>query len=57
MARPPRTHNLINSLVIDEEDLSQRLSQLNTSKAMGPDGVHAWLLKEGHYGLYKPLGS
>ena len=52
---PSRSHNQINSLVIAEEDLLRRLSQLNTSKAMGPDGIHTWLLKEGRYGLCKPL--
>ena len=50
-----RTHNQSNLLVIAEEDLLRRLSQLNTSKAMGPDGIHRWLLKEDRYGLCKPL--
>ena len=31
------------------------MSQLNISKAMDPDKIHAWILKEGRYGLYKPL--
>ena len=33
----------------------QRLSQLNTSKVTGPDKIHSWILKEGQYGLFKPL--
>ena len=52
---PSRSHNQINSLIIAEEDLLQKLSQLNISKAMGPDKIHAWILKEGRYGLCKPL--
>ena len=52
---PSRSYNQINSLIIAEEDLLRRLSQLNTNKAMGPDGIHTWLLKEGRYGLCKPL--
>ena len=49
------SHSQISSLVIAEEDLLQKLSQLNTSKAMGPDRIHTWILKEGRYGLCKPL--
>ena len=49
---PPRYHNQINSLTIAEENLLQNLSQLNTT---GPDGIHSWILKEGRYGLCKPL--
>ena len=52
---PSRSHNQINSLIIAEEDLLQKLSQLNISKATGPDKIHAWILKEGRYGLCKPL--
>ena len=52
---PPRCLNRIDSLAITEEDLLLRLSQLNTSKATGPDRIHAWILKEGRYGLCKPL--
>ena len=44
-----RSCNEINSL---SDDL---LSHLNTSKAMGPDKIHAWVLKEGRHGLRKPL--
>ena len=52
---PPRSHNQINLLTIAEEDLLHKLSQLNTSKATGPDGVHAWILNGGRYDLCKPL--
>ena len=51
----PRSFNQISSLSITEEDLLQRLSQLNTSKTTGPDKIHSWILKEGRYGLCKPL--
>lgn len=52
---PSRSQNQINSLTITENELLQKLSQLNTSKATGPDRIHAWILKEGRYGLCKPL--
>ena len=32
-----------------------KLSQLNISKTTGPDKIHAWILKEGRFGLCKPL--
>ena len=52
---PPRSHNQIDLLTIAEEDLLQKLSLLHTSKTTGPDRIHAWILKEGRYGLCKPL--
>ena len=50
-----RCCNEMNSISITEDDLLHKLSHLNTSKAMGPDKIHAWVLKEGHFGLCKPL--
>ena len=52
---PTRCGVHINSLSITEEDLLQKLSTLNTGKAMGPDKIHTWILKEGRQGLCKPL--
>ena len=52
---PPRSSNYINALSITKGDLLQKLSQLNISKTVGPDKIHAWILKEGHFGLCKPL--
>ena len=42
-----RSHDQINSVSITKEDLLQKLSKLNTSKAMGPDKVHALIMKKG----------
>ena len=52
---PPRSLNQINLLSITEGDLLQKLSQPNISKTFGPDKIHAWILKEGRFGLCKPL--
>ena len=41
----------IDALLITEGDLRQKLSQLNISKTTGPDKIHAWILKEGSFGL------
>ena len=45
----------MNSISITEDDLLHKLSHLNTSKAMGPDKIHAWILRENPFGLCKPL--
>ena len=52
---PTKSLNQINALLITEGDLLQKLSQLNISKTTGPDKIHAWILKEGRFGLCKPL--
>jgi len=48
-----RTHNHINLLSVTK-DVLLKLSMLNTSRAMGPDKIHTWILK-GRHGLCKPL--
>ena len=48
---PTRCRVQIDSLSVTEEDLFQKLSTLNTGKAMGPDKIHTWILKEGQRGL------
>ena len=52
---PPGSLKQVNALSITEGDLLQKLAQLNISKTAGPDKLHAWILKEGCFGLCKPL--
>ena len=52
---PGTTTNLLDNIDITEAKVFKRLSNLNTSKAMGPDGFHPRLLKEASKELSKPL--
>ena len=49
---PTRCSVQIDSLSVTEEDLFQKLSTLNTGKAMSPDKIHTWILKEGRQGYH-----
>jgi len=52
---PMRCHDEFNSLSISEDYFLLKLSQLITSKAVSPDKIHPWILKDCCHGLCKPL--
>ena len=45
----------LNTLVIDENTVGQKLAELNVNKSQGPDGIHPKLLSELQLELKKPL--
>jgi hypothetical protein len=54
-----RSHNMCSDELVEacltEESMEKRLSQLDGSKAMGNDGIHAYVLKQAAPGFARPI--
>ena len=52
---PGRANDAIPNLVITEELVNQKISKVNTTKAIGPDQIHPYTLATSCEHLCKPL--